>query len=61
MKGKIKSFSRRTGYGFIESEKGDVFFRILDCWNNPMKGQEVKFDIVESPKGLRAINVTATK
>ena len=58
MIGKIKSFSRMNGYGFVETDKGDIFFHILDCKTKPEVGQEVEFDIVESPKGLRAINVT---
>lgn len=58
MRGQIKSFSRMKGYGFLTTDKGDVFFHILNCKTKPEVGKEVEFDIVESPKGLRAINVT---
>ena len=62
-KGKVKWFSDKKGFGFIEDENGkDIFvhysavvsdggFRTLS------EGQEVEFDVVEGEKGLQAKNV----
>jgi CspA family cold shock protein len=61
MQGVIKSFSRSNGYGFLDTDKGDIFFHIENCKCRPEHGKEVEFDIVESPKGLRAINVKGVK
>ncbi len=64
--GKVKWFDAAKGYGFIETEEGrDVFvhhsaiqmngYRSLDA------GQAVEFDVVNSPKGPQASNVTAAQ
>lgn len=60
--GKVKWFSQEKGFGFLEQEGGpDVFvhhsaiqgsgFKTLD------EGEEVEFDVIEEPKGLKAQNV----
>lgn len=59
MTGKIKSFSRSHGYGFVEAGREDVFFHIID-WNekdDPVIGEDVDFMWLESEKGLRAIRI----
>lgn len=62
--GKVKWFDERKGYGFIEPDNGgqDVFVHfsaiVSDGFKTLTEGQEVKFEIVQSGKGLQASNVT---
>jgi CspA family cold shock protein len=61
-RGQVKWFNGSKGYGFIaRQEGGDVFvhfsaiqgggFRTLE------EGEEVEFEVGQSPKGLQASNV----
>ena len=63
MKGTVKWFNAKKGFGFISDEKGnDVFvhfsalqmdgFKVLD------EGDEVEFEVVNGEKGPQAANVT---
>ena len=63
MKGKVKWFNAKKGFGFISDEEGnDVFvhfsalqmdgFKVLD------EGDEVEFEVVNGEKGPQAANVT---
>ena len=62
MKGKIKRIDDR-GFGFIAPEEGekDVFFHANDLTginiNDLNPGDSVTFDIEDSPKGPKAINL----
>jgi CspA family cold shock protein len=61
-KGKVKWFNDRKGYGFIEQENGDDVFvhhkAILgEGYKSLIEGDEVEFEITDSPKGLQAANV----
>jgi CspA family cold shock protein len=52
------------GFGFISPSEGgdDVFFHMSACggnWDSLSEGQAVSFEIEDSPKGKRAINVVA--
>ena len=60
--GTVKWFNDAKGFGFISREDGaDVFVHFGDIQDSGLKslaeGQQVQFDIVESPKGPKAANV----
>ena len=63
MKGTVKWFNAKKGFGFISDEEGnDVFvhfsalqmdgFKVLD------EGDEVEFEVIDGEKGHQAANVT---
>lgn len=59
MQGKVKYFNTEKGYGFIQSDTGDIFLHVSQINGpEPRKGDIVYFDIQEGPKGLQAINVS---
>ena len=62
-KGIVKWFNESKGFGFITSEEGgDVFVHYSELQGDGFKslseGQAVSFDVVDSPKGPKAANVT---
>ncbi len=65
MKGTIKTLTQR-GFGFIglEEEENDIFFHSNDLsgveFDDLKVGDEVEFEIVESQKGPKAVDVTRT-
>ena len=61
-KGKIKKLVRERGFGFINDTDGrEVFFHQSGLTDGGFDGlredQEVEFDVENSPKGPRAINI----
>ena len=67
MKGTIKTISPDKGYGFIRANDGNEYFFHSSAMVNPLdfsrirKHQEVEFEPSESPKGLRALEVTLSQ
>lgn len=62
MKGTVKWFDVKKGFGFIQQEDGnDVFVHYSNISGNGFKvledGESVEFEVVEGSKGLQAQNV----
>ena len=62
-KGTVKWFNESKGFGFITRESGgNVFVHYTAIQDNGFKslaeGQAVSFEIVDGPKGPKAVNVT---
>ncbi len=65
MIGKVKWFNNEKGYGFIDYENNaDIFVHYSaikqEGYKTLSEGQVVDFELIETPKGLQAINVKAT-
>ena len=65
MRGKVKWFNNRRGYGFIESSKEDIFIhhQAIDMpgYKTLKEGNIVEFEVIETPKGLQAIRIKPIK
>lgn len=62
MTGKVKWFDSDKGFGFINRGEGEDIFvhysQILEeGYRSLEEGQEVKFDLAETSRGLQARNV----
>ena len=65
-KGKIKKLIRDRGFGFISDSEGkEVFFHrsaLVGIAFDALKGDEnVQFDVEQSDKGPRAVNVSVAE
>jgi CspA family cold shock protein len=63
IEGTVKWFNESKGFGFLSQEGGpDVFVHHTEIrtegYRTLSEGQRVQFEVVDSPKGPRAANVT---
>ena len=63
IKGTVKWFNERKGFGFLSRDEGDdVFVHYSNIQSSGFKslteGQPVQFEVEDGPKGPTAVNVT---
>lgn len=66
MRGIVKWFNNEKGYGFIQyTDEEDIFVHYSainqDGYKTLAEGQLVEFQLIETSKGLQALNVTTVK
>jgi CspA family cold shock protein len=64
VKGTVKWFNDKKGFGFLSREDGDdVFVHHTaiqgDGFKTLSEGQQVEFEVQDGPKGPQAVNVKA--
>lgn len=65
VKGKVKWFNEKKGFGFIEREEGDdvfVHFSAIkgEGFKTLSEGQAVEFEVIQGDKGPQAADVMNT-
>jgi len=59
--GRIKRLVADRGFGFVEGERGDIFFHHSDVqginFDDLKEGQLLEYEVGRGPKGPRASNV----
>ncbi len=66
MKGQVKWFDSKKGYGFITGENGKEIFVhftgiVSDGFKSLNEGQNVEFEVGTGTKGEQAMNVTVVE
>jgi CspA family cold shock protein len=66
MRGTVKWFSDKKGYGFISDQEGnDVFVHFtgiaMDGFKTLQEGANVDYEVVDGNKGPQAVNVTVAQ
>lgn len=67
LSGKVKWFNNAKGYGFIlaDGRDEDLFAHYsaiqMEGYKTLKAGQAVSFDIIQGPKGLHAVNISAAQ
>ena len=64
VKGTVKWFNDKKGFGFLSREEGDDVFVHhtsiqAEGFKSLQEGQEVEFEVQDGPKGPQAVNVKA--
>ncbi len=64
VKGTVKWFNEKKGFGFLAREDGDdvfVHYTAIESagFKSLQEGQDVEFEVQDGPKGPQAVNVKA--
>lgn len=62
LEGTVKWFSNERGYGFILKEEEEEYFvhfssLMMEGYKTLKAGQEVSFELLQTEKGVQAVNV----
>jgi cold shock protein len=60
--GRVKRYERNSGFGFIDTPEGDLFVHHTALKDREflLVGQQVEFEVEQSDRGPRAVNVRVT-
>jgi len=60
--GKVKFFNEQKGYGFIIApDESEIFVHATDLQDKVGMDTQVEYDVKQTPKGAKAVNVTIIK
>ena len=60
--GRVKRYERNSGFGFIDTPEGDLFVHHTALKDREflLEGQQVEFEVEQSDRGPRAVDVRVT-